>query len=172
MDHRNVFELLGGLALFIFGMNFMSDGLQKAAGEKMRRILEVLTGNPIMGVLAGAAVTAIIQSSSATTVIVIGLIAAKLMTLPQAIGVIFGANIGTTITAQLVAFKISDYAWIFAAVGFLMYFAMKNKQVKYVGQVVFAFGVLFNSSVSGCVTRYDRSYNRQNRNNRSIHRNS
>ncbi len=143
MDWKTIFMLFGGLALFIFSMNFMSDGLQKAAGEKMRSILEVLTGNPIMGALAGLLVTALIQSSSATTVIVIGLISAELMTLPQAISVVFGANIGTTITAQLVAFKISDYAWLFVAVGFLLFFIIKNKQVKYIGQVILAFGMLF-----------------------------
>ncbi len=143
MDYKMFFMLFGGLALFIFSMNFMSDGLQKAAGEKMRSILEVLTGNPIMGALAGLLVTALIQSSSATTVIVIGLISAELMTLPQAISVVFGANIGTTITAQLVAFKISDYAWLFVAVGFLLFFIIKNKQVKYIGQVILAFGMLF-----------------------------
>ncbi|MDR1700555.1 MAG: Na/Pi symporter, partial [Lachnoclostridium sp.] len=143
MDYKMFFALFGGLALFIFSMNFMSDGLQKAAGEKMRSILEVLTGNPVMGVLAGLLVTALIQSSSATTVIVIGLISAELMTLPQAISVIFGANIGTTITAQLVAFKISDYAWLFVAIGFIMFFASRKKQVKYIGPVILAFGMLF-----------------------------
>ena len=104
-----IFGLAGGLALFLYGMNSMSDALQKAAGERMKKILEFLTKHPIMGALAGALVTAVLQSSSATTVMVIGFVSAGLMSLPQAISVIFGANIGTTMTAQLMAFKISDY---------------------------------------------------------------
>jgi len=138
-----IFGLAGGLALFIYGMNLMGEGLQKAAGEKMRRILEVLTGNPLMAVLMGALVTSIIQSSSATTVMVVGFVSAGLMTLPQAIGVIFGANIGTTVTAQIVAFKIGDYAYPIAAIGFLLMFLSKKKSIKYFGQIFFAFGVLF-----------------------------
>ena len=138
-----VFGLLGGLAIFIYGMNFMGDGLQKTAGERMRRILEVLTGNPIMAVIVGALVTAILQSSSATTVLVVGFVSSRLMTLPQAITVIMGANIGTTVTAQLIAFKIGNYAYPIAAVGFVMYFFFKKKIVKYLGQTIFAFGLLF-----------------------------
>lgn len=103
------FGLIGGLALFLYGMNTMSDALQKTAGERMKKILSFLTKNPIMGALAGALVTAVLQSSSATTVMAIGFVSAGLMTLPQAISVIFGANIGTTMTAQLLAFKLSDY---------------------------------------------------------------
>ena len=103
--------LLGGLAVFIFGMNMMSEGLQKAAGERMKTILGILTKNPVMGVLAGALVTAVLQSSSATTVMVIGFVSAGLMSLPQAISVILGANIGTTMTAQIIAFKIDDFIW-------------------------------------------------------------
>lgn len=138
-----IFGLVGGLAIFIYGMNLMGEGLQKAAGERMRRILEILTGNPLMGVLVGALVTAIIQSSSATTVMVVGFVSAGLMTLPQSIGVIMGANIGTTITAQLVAFKIGHYAYPIAALGFILYFFTKKKTVKYFGQTIFAFGLLF-----------------------------
>lgn len=96
-----IFGLLGGLAIFIFGMNMMSECLQKAAGEKMKSILAMLTRNPVMGVLAGALTTAVLQSSSATTVMAIGFVSAGLMTLPQAISIILGANIGTTITALL-----------------------------------------------------------------------
>ena len=136
--------LFGGLALFIYGMNLMSDGLQKAAGEKMKSILALLTKNPLVGVLAGALVTAVIQSSSATTVMVIGFVAAGLMNLPQAISIILGANIGTTITAQLVAFKIGDYAWAFVFIGFLMFFFLaKKEKIMDVGQVLFGFGLLF-----------------------------
>lgn len=101
------FGLLGGLAIFIFGMNMMSECLQKAAGEKMKSILAMLTRNPVMGVLAGALTTAVLQSSSATTVMAIGFVSAGLMTLPQAISIILGANIGTTMTAQLLAFNIT-----------------------------------------------------------------
>jgi phosphate:Na+ symporter len=135
--------MLGGLALFIYGMNLMSDGLQKAAGDRMRNILAVLTRNPVLGVLAGALTTAVLQSSSATTVMVIGFVSAGLMTLRQAVSVIMGANIGTTITAQLIAFKIGDYAWIFVVIGFIMYFFFKRERVVNIGQVAFAFGLLF-----------------------------
>lgn len=138
-----VFGLAGGLALFLYGMNSMSDALQKAAGEKMKKILEFLTKNPIMGVLAGALVTAVLQSSSATTVMVIGFVSAGLMSLPQAISVIFGANIGTTMTAQLMAFKIKDYIYPIIFVGFMLYFASKKEKVKNVGLVIFSFGLLF-----------------------------
>lgn len=138
-----LFGLIGGLALFLFGMNSMSDALQKAAGEKMKRILEFLTKNPVMGALAGALVTAVLQSSSATTVMVIGFVSAGLMSLPQAISVIFGANIGTTMTAQLMAFKISDYIYPIIFVGFLMDFVSKKEKVKNIGMVIFSFGLLF-----------------------------
>lgn len=125
-----VFGLIGGLALFLYGMNSMSDALQKAAGEKMKKILEFLTKNPIMGALAGALVTAVLQSSSATTVMVIGFVSAGLMSLPQAISVIFGANIGTTMTAQLMAFKISDYIYPLIFIGFMLNFLGKKKRLK------------------------------------------
>lgn len=140
---QTAFGLLGGLAVFIFGMNMMSECLQKAAGEKMKTILGVLTKNPVMGVLAGALVTAVLQSSSATTVMVIGFVSAGLMSLPQAISVILGANIGTTMTAQLMAFKISDYIWMIIFIGFAIFFLSKKEKVKSVGQTIFAFGLLF-----------------------------
>lgn len=138
-----IFGLVGGLALFLYGMNSMSDALQKAAGEKMKKVLSFLTKNPIMGALAGALVTAVLQSSSATTVMVIGFVSAGLMSLPQAISVIFGANIGTTMTAQLMAFKISDYIYPIIFVGFMMFFACKKEKIKNIGMVVFSFGLLF-----------------------------
>ncbi len=139
-----ILQLLGGLCLFIYGMNFMSDGLQKAAGEKMKSILEMLTRNVFIGVLAGAAATAVLQSSGAVTVMVIGFVSAKLMTLRQAISIIMGANIGTCVTAQLVAFKIGDYAWIFVIIGFIMYFFLsKHEKIMEFGQAIFAFGILF-----------------------------
>ncbi len=135
--------VLGGLAIFIFGMNYMSEGLQKAAGEKMRRILQLLTVNPFVGILVGTLVTMVIQSSSATTVMVIGFVSAGLLTLRQSIGVIMGANIGTTITAWLVSIKISEYAFPIAFIGFVLLFFISNPKVKHIGQVVFGFGVLF-----------------------------
>ena len=138
-----VFGLIGGLALFLYGMNSMSDALQKAAGERMKKILGFLTRNPIMGALAGALVTAVLQSSSATTVMVIGFVSAGLMSLPQAISVIFGANIGTTMTAQLMAFKISNYIYPIIFVGFILNFVSKKEKVKNIGMVIFSFGLLF-----------------------------
>lgn len=138
-----VFGLAGGLAMFLFGMNSMSDALQKAAGERMKQILSFLTKNPIMGALAGALVTAVLQSSSATTVMVIGFVSAGLMTLPQGISVIFGANIGTTMTAQLMAFKISDYIYPIIFIGFIIYFIAKSEKAKNIGMVIFSFGLLF-----------------------------
>ncbi len=138
-----VFGLLGGLALFIFGMNMMSECLQKAAGEKMKAILALLTKNPVLGVLAGALTTAVLQSSSAATVMAIGFVSAGLMSLPQAISIILGANIGTTITAQIIAFKISDYIYVFIFLGFLIAFFSKSEKVKNIGQTLFAFGLLF-----------------------------
>src|SRR5665648_1073056 len=143
----NIFQIIitlfGGLAVFIYGMNLMSDGLQKAAGDRMKNILAVLTKNPLLGVLAGALTTAVLQSSSATTVMVIGFVSAGLMTLPQAISVVLGANIGTTVTAQLIAFKIGDYAWVFVIIGFVMYFFFKKEKIVDIGQVMFGFGLLF-----------------------------
>lgn len=138
-----VFGLLGGLALFIFGMNMMSESLQKVAGDKMKKVLGVLTRNAVCGMLAGALVTAVLQSSSATTVLVIGFVSAGLMSLKQGISVIFGANIGTTMTAQLMAFKISDYIMPIVFIGFLIAFIAKKEKVKFVGQTIFAFGLLF-----------------------------
>ncbi|MGM9526032.1 MAG: Na/Pi cotransporter family protein [Peptococcaceae bacterium] len=140
---KTVFGLLGGLAVFLFGMNMMSEGLQKVAGEKMRYILGLLTKNAVMGVLAGAITTAVLQSSSATTVMAIGFVSAGLLKLPQAISIIFGANIGTTMTAQLIAFKISDYIWPIIFIGFLIYFFAKKENIKYIGETIFAFGLLF-----------------------------
>ena len=137
------FGLLGGLAIFIYGMNMMSDCLQKAAGEKMRSILALLTKNPVMGVLAGALTTAVLQSSSATTVMAIGFVSAGFMNLPQAISIIIGANIGTTMTAQIIAFKLSDYIYAIIFVGFIISFLVESEKVKNIGQTIFAFGLLF-----------------------------
>lgn len=137
------FGLFGGLAIFIYGMNLMSESLQKAAGDKMKKILALLTKNRLLGVLAGALATAVLQSSSATTVMAIGFVSAGLMSLPQAISIIFGANIGTTMTAQIIAFKISDYIYLFVFVGFIISFIVKSEKWKNIGQTIFAFGLLF-----------------------------
>ena len=138
-----IFGLLGGLAIFIFGMNMMSECLQKAAGEKMKTILGLLTRNPVLGVLAGALTTAVLQSSSATTVMAIGFVSAGLMSLPQAISIILGANIGTTMTAQIIAFKVSDYIFVFIFIGFIISFVSKSEKIRNIGQTIFAFGLLF-----------------------------
>lgn len=135
--------LLGGLALFLYGMNLMSTSLQEAAGERMRSILAAVTKNPLVGVLAGAAATAVLQSSSATTVMTIGFVAAGLMDLRRAIPIIMGANIGTTITAQIIAFKLSDYVLGIVLLGFVIMSLAKNNQVKLSGTAVFGFGLLF-----------------------------
>lgn len=140
---RLITGILGGLGLFIFGMGLMGEGLQRAAGDRMRKILETLTKLPVMGVLTGALVTGVIQSSSATTVMVVGFVNAGLMSLKQAIGIIMGANIGTTITAQLIAFKLSDYLFLIIALGFALYFFSKKRLWRYAGQVVLGFGILF-----------------------------
>ena len=151
---ETIFGLLGGLALFLFGMNMMSESLQKAAGEKMKSILAMLTKNPVLGVLAGALVTAVLQSSSATTVMVIGFVSAGLMELPQGVSVILGANIGTTMTAQLMAFKISDYIWAIVFVGFIILFVAKKEKIRCVGETIFAFGILFEGiEVMGSVMK-------------------
>jgi len=138
-----LFGLFGGLALFIYGMNMMSECLQKAAGERMKSILSMFTKNPVLGVLAGAITTAVLQSSSATTVMAIGFVSAGLMSLPQAISIIIGANIGTTMTAQIIAFKISDYIYLFIFLGFILSFISKKQKTKNIGQTIFAFGLLF-----------------------------
>ncbi len=134
--------LFGGLALFLFGMRSMSEGLQNVAGSRMQTILKRVTGIPIFGILVGTLITFIIQSSSATTVMVISFVNAGLMNLTQAIGVIMGANIGTTITAQLIAFKLTDFFMPLIAVGFFISFLVKKPSIKYLGQFLFGFGVL------------------------------
>ena len=138
-----LFGLFGGLAIFLYGMNLMSDSLQKVAGDKMRTILGLLTKNPVLGVISGALVTAVLQSSSATTVMAIGFVSAGLMKLPQAISIIFGANIGTTLTAQLIAFKLSDYIYAIIFIGFVIYFFAKKEKIKFIGATIFGFGLLF-----------------------------
>lgn len=135
--------VLGGLGLFLYGMNLMGIGLEKAAGDKLKRLIEVLTNNRLMGVLVGIIVTMIIQSSSATTVMVVGFVNAGLMTLHQAVGVIMGANIGTTITAQLIAFNLTDYAPIAVALGVGIWIATSKKKAKSMAEILIGFGILF-----------------------------
>lgn len=138
-----IFGVVGGLGLFIYGIWKMSEGLHKASGERMRRVLHNFTGNPIKGVLVGAGITSLIQSSSATTVMVVGFVNAGLMTLIQSLGVVLGANIGTTITAQLIAFKLTDYALPIIGLGMLTMFIAKKRTHKYIGEFLLGFGILF-----------------------------
>ena len=138
-----ILNLLGGLGLFLFGMNFMSQGLQKAAGAKLRTILEAMTKNRIVAVLFGALFTAIIQSSGATTVMVVSFVNAGIMTLTQSVGIIFGANIGTTITSQLVAFNLTGVAPLILFVGAVFIMFGKKPMVKKIGEVILGFGALF-----------------------------
>ncbi|QNO15152.1 Na/Pi cotransporter family protein [Alkalicella caledoniensis] len=139
-----IFGAIGGLALFIFGMQLMAEGLQKAAGDKLRRILEVLTTNRFMAVITGVIITVLVQSSSTTTVMVVGFVNAGLMSLAQAVGTIFGANIGTTVTALLVSFKgFNELALPAVAVGVLFSFFAKKRAYRYMGQVILGFGILF-----------------------------
>ena len=135
--------LLGGLALFLFGMDKMSDALKNVAGEKMKDILGMLSSNRIMGLLTGAIVTAVIQSSSVTTVMLVGFVTAGLMSLSQTIGVILGADIGTTITAQIVAFKVTKYALLLVAVGFGMLFIAKKEKIQQYGYMIMGLGMIF-----------------------------
>ena len=138
-----IISLLGGLGLFIYGMKIMGDGLENAAGEGLKNILEKVTKNPIIAVVVGAIVTAVIQSSSATTVMVVGFVNAGLMNLAQAAGIIMGANIGTTITAQLVAFKLTDIAPLFVFVGAMIVMFAKMQKKKEIGNIILGFGILF-----------------------------
>jgi len=143
MELSNIFSMLGGLALFLYGMNMMSNGLELAAGNKMKDILEKLTSNRLLGVIVGALVTAIIQSSSATTVMVVGFVNSGLMSLGSAVWVIMGANIGTTITGQLIAIDISTVAPIIAFVGVAFIVFFKNKKLAAIGDVIGGLGILF-----------------------------
>ena len=136
-------QVAGGLGLFLFGMKLMGEGLENAAGDKLKSILEKVTKNPISAVLVGAFVTMVIQSSSATTVMVVGFVNAGLMNIAQAAGVIMGANIGTTITAQLVAFKLDEIAPLFVIVGVVLLMSAKQKKRKDIADIVLGFGILF-----------------------------
>ena len=143
MTWTNVLALLGGLALFLYGMQMMSSGLEAAAGNRMKRILEKLTSNRILGVLVGAGITAVIQSSSATTVMVVGFVNSGMMTLRQAVWIIMGANIGTTITGQLIALDVGEIAPLMAFIGVALVVFIKKPTVRYWGQIVAGLGILF-----------------------------
>lgn len=141
---RAAFGLAGGLALFLFGMENMSRALQQAAGERMRGFLRRVTRTPLTGALAGLLVTAVLQSSSATTVMVIGFVSAGLMELPQAVAVVFGANVGTTMTAQLVAFRLADWVFPILFAGVLVWLLARRERTRQLGLAVFSFGLLFD----------------------------
>jgi phosphate:Na+ symporter len=143
MDIWMFVQLIGGLGLFLYGMKLMSENLEKTAGNRLRRGLEVLTTNRFAGAGVGFGVTALIQSSSATTVMVVGFVNAGLMTLMQASGVIMGANIGTTVTAWIISIDIKDIAPIFVFIGVIMMFFLKRRLMKRIGGVILGFGVLF-----------------------------
>jgi phosphate:Na+ symporter len=143
MTWLDIVNLFGGLALFLFGMNMMSDNLQAVAGNEMRRILKKITNTPFKGVLVGIGITGIIQSSSATSVMLIGLVNAGIMTLQQAVGVIMGANIGTTVTAQLIAFNIGDVAFAFVVIGVIGIFLKRSRTMEHWSLIVLGFGLLF-----------------------------
>lgn len=138
-----LFEFLGGLGIFLLGIKYMGDGLQQSAGDRLRDILDKFTSNPFLGVLAGIVVTILIQSSSGTTVLTVGLVNAGFMTLRQAIGVIMGANIGTTVTAFIIGLDIGEYSLPIIAVGCFLLFFFKSQKVNAIGQAIFGFGALF-----------------------------
>ena len=143
MGIGNILSLLGGLALFLYGMQMMSDGLEAAAGNRMKQILEKLTSNRILGVLVGAGITAVIQSSSATTVMVVGVVNSGMMTLQQAVWIIMGANIGTTITGHLIALDVGALAPLFAFLGVVLMVFVKDAKLQHVGQILTGLGILF-----------------------------
>lgn len=138
-----IIQALGGLGMFLFGMRLMSDGLQKSAGDRLRRILEIVSSNRFIGALVGTGVTALVQSSSLTTVTVVGFVNAGLMNLTQAVGVILGANVGTTVTAQIIAFKVSTMALAAIFLGMVLKFFAKRRRWQYLGEVLLGFGLLF-----------------------------
>lgn len=159
MSIVTIISLAGGLGLFLYGMKLMSEGLEKAAGARMRSILEFFTKNRFVGMLVGVLFTAIIQSSSATTVMVVSFVNSGLMTLAQAAGVIMGANIGTTVTSQLIAFNLSDVAPLFVMIGVVMVMFSNKVNVQKIGQVILGFGILFVglSTMSGAMSSIKES---------------
>lgn len=154
-----VMALLGGLAMFLYGMEQMSDGLQSAAGDKLKDVLAGLTKNRFLGAITGAFVTAVLNSSSVTTVLVVGFISAGFMTLTQSVGIIMGANIGSTFTAQIVAFNVTQYALLLVALGFFMLFTAKAERIRHYGSMVMGLGLIFyGMGVMGEAMNPMRSY--------------
>ena len=143
MEITDILSLLGGLALFLYGMQMMSNGLEAAAGNKMKKILEKLTANRFLGIAVGAGITAVIQSSSATTVMVVGFVNSGMMRLEQAVWIIMGANIGTTITGQLIALDVGAIAPMFAFLGVAMVVFLKNPKLHHYGMIIAGLGILF-----------------------------
>jgi len=151
--------LFGGLAIFLFGMEQLDNALRRVAGARMKKMLATLTTNRFTGVFTGAFVTSVLQSSSVTTVLVVGFVSAGLMSLMQSIPVIMGANIGTTITAQIIAFKVTKYALWLVAVGFVIYFAGKKDKVKQYGLMLLGLGLVFYGlTLMGSATKPLRTY--------------
>ncbi len=142
MSIEIIFGLMAGLSLFLYGMQMMSDGLQKVAGAKLRNVLAACTKNKLIGLIVGVVVTAIIQSSSTTTVLVVSFVNAGLMNLSEAVGIILGANIGTTVTGQLLALNLTAFAPVFAIVGVVMIMFFKKTSIRKTGEIILGFGML------------------------------
>ncbi len=155
--------VFGGLGIFLYGINLMGDSLKEVAGDKMKIIIEKTTNTPLKGILVGAGVTALIQSSSATTALAVGLVRAGLMSFPQAVGVIMGANIGTTITAFIIGLKIEKYALLFIGIGAVLIFFFKKPKIKEIGKIILGFGMLFFglSTMGDALKRILEQYNDQ-----------
>ncbi len=143
MSADNIIQLLGGVGIFLFAIKLISVSLQSLAGNILRSLIGTLTKTPLLGVFVGTIVTVLLQSSTATTIMTVSFVDAGLMTLKQAVGVIMGANIGTTVTGQIIAFKVKDYAYLFIIIGILMNLVFKEEHYKYTGNALFAFGLLF-----------------------------
>ena len=143
MTYLNYITLAGGIGMFLYGIKIMGEGLELAAGNRLKKLLEKITSNKVIAVLVGFTVTALIQSSAATTVMVVGFVNTGLMQLSQAVGVIMGANIGTTMTSVLISLNLSDFAPIFIFIGVALFIFSKKKMVKFIGQVITGFGLLF-----------------------------
>ncbi len=143
MSIETLMQMIGGVGIFLFAIKLISEALQSLAGSKLRSLIAMLTKTPLLGVFVGTFVTVLLQSSSATAVMTVSFVDAGLMTLKQAIGIIMGANIGTTVTGQIMAFKVKDFAYVFVFVGVLIYLLAKSQNKKYIGTAILAFGLLF-----------------------------
>ncbi|PKK85728.1 MAG: sodium-dependent phosphate transporter, partial [Tenericutes bacterium HGW-Tenericutes-8] len=139
----NILMVLGGLGLFLYGIDLMGEGLKRSAGNKMRMLIEKTTNTPLKAIVMGFLITVLLQTSSGTTVLVIGLVSAGLMTLKQAVGIVFGANIGTTMTSILIGLPIADYALLMIFIAVVMLFFFKRKMIKNIGTTLLGFGLIF-----------------------------